>query len=89
MFLGTSIDMGAVPGLLNGKARQLQDDGALRKKGLDHHNKAKGKDMVTKIFVLYRSLKDLFKHLPTGRCIVDLGPYKRYRLDSRSSALVF
>lgn len=67
IFLGMLVDIGVVRGLLKHKVGQLQDKGALKKKGLEFHDKLKGKNMVIEAFAFDQSMKDLPKHLPIIR----------------------
>lgn len=47
MFLEMPIDMGVGWGILKHKEEQPQDEGATKKKNLDCHDRAKGKDVET------------------------------------------
>lgn len=84
MFSGMLVDMGVVCGLLKCKASQPQNEGPLRKKVVNRHDKAKGKYVVTKVSVLDWSLEDIPKHLPAGTFAVDLAPCEHHKLDSHS-----
>lgn len=46
---------------------QPRDKGGSKKKGSEHQDRAKGKDVVTEIFVLDRPLEDPPEHFLTAR----------------------